>query len=183
VQREPVAYITGLKEFWSLDFAVDRAVLIPRPETELLVELAIEFVKPNARTAPLKILGFGTGSGAIAVSMAKELPLRAAVGRRFSVDALRLAQRNAARHGVSPQITFFAGRSLSRPLPMALWSSISSLPIRRTFELKRPKSWRRRFALTSQVMALNGGIDGLDYYRRISKRGKSVFARWWFDSS
>src|SRR3989304_7404200 len=72
--REPLAYITGRKEFWSLDFIVTPAVLIPRPETELLVELALKFLTTIAAALPLKILDLGTGSGAIAVSLAKELP-------------------------------------------------------------------------------------------------------------
>src|SRR5215472_11978380 len=67
---EPVAYITGHKEFWSLDFVVTRDVLIPRPETELLVELTLS----HAPTSPLKILDIGTGSGAVAIALAKELP-------------------------------------------------------------------------------------------------------------
>src|SRR3990172_7186278 len=72
--REPVAYITGHKEFWSLDFIVTPAALIPRPETELLVELAFKLSTPRSGTSPRKILDLGTGSGAIAVSLANELP-------------------------------------------------------------------------------------------------------------
>ena len=111
LQREPVAYITGSKEFWSLDFAVDRTVLIPRPETELLVELAIEFVKPNARTASVKILDLGTGGGPIAVSLAKELADGRDLGCRcFARRALRgTAQCGAPRRSAADY--FFRGRS------------------------------------------------------------------------
>ena len=103
-QGEPVAYILGEREFYGLDFAVARAVLIPRPETELLVELALARMPANA---DLRVLDLGTGSGAIAVALAKQR----AQARLTAVDvdyaALSLARANAARHRVS--VRFFCG--------------------------------------------------------------------------
>jgi release factor glutamine methyltransferase len=166
LQREPVAYITCSKEFWSLDFAVDRTVLIPRPETELLVELAIEFVKPDARTAPVKILDLGTGGGPIAVSIAKELPCAQLWAVDISADALRLAQRNAARHGVAPQITFLEG-DLFAPIANSVMEFdliVANPPYIRTDSIEELAPEIRNY---EPAIALNGGVDGLDYYRRI----------------
>ena len=99
--REPAQYITQKQEFWSLEFEVNPSVLIPRPETELLVEMALEFLG-NTRQ---KVLDLGTGSGAIAVAMAMERPAADIVATDASCDALQVAKRNAIRHGVSDRIT------------------------------------------------------------------------------
>ena len=122
LQREPVQYITGMQEFWSLDFQVDPAVLIPRPETELLVERTIEALKdltPLEKGCP-RILDLGTGCGAIAVSLAKEFPKALIYATDISVAALRVAQVNAKRHEVSDRIRFLQGD---------LWDAFSNRPI------------------------------------------------------
>ena len=95
---EPVAYLLGRREFWSLDLEVGPAVLVPRPETELLVELALERV-PAA--APARVLDLGTGSGAIALAIARERPRAQVTAVDASAPALALAQRNAARLGLA----------------------------------------------------------------------------------
>lgn len=100
--HEPVALITGVREFWGLEFEVTRDVLIPRPETELIVEAALE-----ARSEPpLRIADVGTGSGCLAVSLATEFPRSQVVASDISDPALRVARRNAARHGVEKRIAF-----------------------------------------------------------------------------
>jgi len=107
----PLAYLTGEREFWSLTFAVAPGVLIPRPETELLVEKALDFA-PRGRSVIVEI---GTGSGAVAVALAKELSRASVVAADVSRRALAVARRNASRHGVD--VTFAASdlfRSLSR---------------------------------------------------------------------
>ncbi len=91
----PVAYITGRREFWSLTLAVTPAVLIPRPETELLVELALQRLAPNAR-----VLDLGTGSGAIALAIKRERGDCSVTATDASADALAVARRNAAEHGL-----------------------------------------------------------------------------------
>ena len=97
-QREPLAYITGRKEFWSLDFVVTPDVLIPRPETELLVEVALDYLKEITTNRPSNILDLGTGSGAIAVSLAKERLEADIWAVDNSVSALKIARVNGDRH-------------------------------------------------------------------------------------
>jgi release factor glutamine methyltransferase len=108
--REPVAYITGKREFWSLDFTVDRRVLVPRPETELVVELAIDALRARSSngSGPL-VADIGTGSGAIAVAIAKELPHARVIATDRSQAALEIAPGNASRHGVDGRVEFRTG--------------------------------------------------------------------------
>jgi release factor glutamine methyltransferase len=102
--REPVAYILGRREFWGLDFEVSRDVLIPRPETELVVQGALDaFPDPHAA---VRIADVGTGSGCLAVVLARERPNASVVATDVSRRALEIARRNAIRHGVSDRITF-----------------------------------------------------------------------------
>ena len=111
LQREPLQYITGAQEFWSLDFIVNPQVLIPRPESELLVELAINQLKPpNAfENHPPKILDLGTGCGALAISLAKEVQEAKIWATDISSGALKLANLNAKKHGVADRIKFKHG--------------------------------------------------------------------------
>ncbi|MBU2227984.1 MAG: peptide chain release factor N(5)-glutamine methyltransferase, partial [Proteobacteria bacterium] len=104
---EPVAYIVGEKEFWSLCFEVNREVLIPRPETECLIEAVLEFYAPPG--GGLRIVDIGTGSGAIGVTLARELPEAQVTATDVSPGALAVAGRNAARHGVAGRIEFLRG--------------------------------------------------------------------------
>lgn len=101
--REPTAYIVGTKEFWGRDFHVTPAVLIPRPETELIVEAALPLVRLHP--AP-RIADVGTGSGAIVVTLACELPQSTCVATDISGPALDVARDNASRHGVADRIQF-----------------------------------------------------------------------------
>jgi release factor glutamine methyltransferase len=100
-QREPTAYILGRREFWGRDFLVSPAVLIPRPETELIVEEALAVIQQGARVADV-----GTGSGCIGVSIAADMPSVQLVATDISEDALAVARENAARHGVLDRTTF-----------------------------------------------------------------------------
>jgi release factor glutamine methyltransferase len=102
-QHEPTAYIVGGREFWGLDFLVTPSVLIPRPETELIVEEALRLL---AGRADVRLADIGTGSGCIAVSVAHDLPRSRIVATDVSFDALAIAQQNAMRHGVSERIVF-----------------------------------------------------------------------------
>jgi release factor glutamine methyltransferase len=122
--HEPTAYIVGHKEFFGLDFQCSPTTLIPRPETELLVETAIDWVneprvkvrgsgvKGQARVEELSILDVGTGSGAIAVSLAKHLPQALILATDISADALTVAKRNALAQCVANRITFVCGSLL-----------------------------------------------------------------------
>jgi release factor glutamine methyltransferase len=99
----PVQYLTGRQEFWGLEFEVNPGVLIPRPETEHVVEVALERLGER-RNAPLCVADVGTGSGCLAVALACELPLARIVATDISPWALQVARRNAARHGVGQRI-------------------------------------------------------------------------------
>jgi release factor glutamine methyltransferase len=111
VRREPLQYITGTQEFWSLDFSVDRRVLIPRPETEVLVEMAVERLKeiPLSKDHFPKFLDMGTGCGAIAVSLAREVQDARIWATDISDKALEVARFNAKKHGVLDRIQFRRG--------------------------------------------------------------------------
>src|SRR4029077_16347350 len=106
----PTQYTTGHQEFWGLDLIVSPAVLIPRPETEHVVEMVLELAKPDGRGRPsppgLRIVDVGTGSGAIALALAKELPSAETHATDISPEALEVARANAARHEVASRIEF-----------------------------------------------------------------------------
>lgn len=103
-RREPTAYIVGIREFWGLDFAVTPAVLIPRPETEFIVEEALARMSHSGDASP-RVADIGTGSGCVAVTLAHEAQCRV-VATDLSVDALAVARLNAARHGVVGRVEF-----------------------------------------------------------------------------
>lgn len=107
IGREPVAYITGHREFWSREFAVDPRVLIPRPETEHLIEEVLKHF-PDTATA-YRFCDIGTGSGCIAVTLACEYPGAEIIATDISEDALAVARSNAEKHNVSDRITFYRG--------------------------------------------------------------------------
>jgi release factor glutamine methyltransferase len=128
----PTQYLTGRQEFWGLEFAVGPGVLIPRPETEHLIEVALERCG-RRRREPLRIADLGTGSGCIAIALAQELPNARIIATDISAAALDYAQRNSARHEVSARIQFLAanlldaGRGLSG-LPRKSFDMIVSNP-------------------------------------------------------
>ena len=105
-RREPVAYIRGEQEFWSRDYAVNKAVLIPRPETELIIEELLECLPKDLPQRPCRLIDIGTGSGCLAITAAAELPLAQVIATDISRPALDVARANAQRHGVSDRVTF-----------------------------------------------------------------------------
>jgi len=105
LQAEPVAYITGRKEFWSFTLEVNKDVLIPRPDTEILVEEALSICR-KINSSEMKIIDIGTGSGAIALALAKELHQAKIIATDISTTALRIARKNALNLGVENQIDF-----------------------------------------------------------------------------
>lgn len=112
-RREPAAYIRGLQEFWSRDFEVTPDVLIPRPESELIVEELLNLLPVDAPALPRRVADIGTGSGCLAVSVAAERPLVRVVATDISRAALAVAKRNADRAGVAPRIEFLECAYLS----------------------------------------------------------------------
>ncbi len=156
---EPLPYVLGHWEFYGLEFEVGPAVLIPRPETELLVETALAWL--HNRPAARRTADVGTGSGCIAVALAANLPGLVVYACDCSRDALDVARRNAARHGLTGSIRFFQGDLLSGAqtsldlicanLPYIPQETLASLPV----------------ATHEPRLALDGGPDGLAAIRRL----------------
>lgn len=166
-RREPLAYLTGVREFWSLEFRVTPAVLIPRPETEMLLETALRLLaQAKMLASPLRLLDIGTGSGCLAITLAKELPTAEVWAVDISLAALEVAQDNARRLGVAERIRF---------LHSDLCAALSQTE--RSFDLlvTNPPYIAQGELATLQPevrdwephMALAGGADGLDFYRRL----------------
>ncbi len=170
-QGEPSQYITGRQEFYGLEFEVTPDVLIPRPETELLVETALKLI---ASEADVLLCDLGTGSGCIAVTLLKQLPSARAVALDVSAAALEIAKRNAARHGVSDRIEFvlsdcFASLDqqhfdllVSNP-PYVAEAAVATLQ-------REVRDYKPRVALTA-------GADGLDVIRRLVNEAKDYLKR------
>ena len=152
---EPLAYIRGFREFYGLDFMVNPHVLVPRQETETLVDLVLE-ASSRSRREELQVADVGTGSGAIAVAVAANLPLARVFATDASPDALRVADANRRRHRVSDRVRLLLGDLLD-PVPSPVDVIVSNPPYIRRGDLDGlPDSVRREPA-----MALDGGSDGL----------------------
>ncbi|MCX7298674.1 MAG: peptide chain release factor N(5)-glutamine methyltransferase [Hyphomicrobiales bacterium] len=167
LRHEPVSRILGRKEFWSLPLDVSHAVLVPRPDTETVVEAALDFIeRDNLRLAPLRILDIGTGSGALLLALLTELKNAGGVATDISPAAIDVARGNAERLGLAPRCTFvvcdIAG-GVTGPFDLI----VSNPPYIAHADIA---------ALEPEVcdhdpaLALDGGIDGLDTYRAIASQ-------------
>jgi release factor glutamine methyltransferase len=163
---EPIQYITGEAEFYGLSFRVNRAVLIPRPETEHLVEKVIEIAGglKNQRTAKQRIADVGTGSGAIAVALASKLPAARIHATDVSAAALAVARGNAERNGVANRVAFYEGDLLA-PLAGKLFDFVVSNPPYVPEHDRDSLSVEVRDFEPAQ--ALFAGVNGLEVYRRL----------------
>ncbi len=164
---KPVAYLVGQREFFSLPFEVTADVLIPRPETELLVVRALDLAKELAAAgrAELAIADIGTGSGILAVTLAKHLATCRVTAIDLSKKALEVAQRNATRHGVADRIAWSEGDVLaSIPAPQAFDLVVSNPPYVKTAELAELADDVRRF---EPALALDGGVEGTTVIERL----------------
>lgn len=175
---EPLAYLTGHREFYGLDFLVDARVLVPRPETELLVDLALQVAATGvAATAtlqcPLHILDVGAGSGCIAVTLAVKLPAAHITAVDISPEALALARLNAERHSVAGRITFVQSDLLSNLQPPLTnyHLLLANLPYIPSAELRRLP-----VADHEPGLALDGGLDGLALIRRLLEEAPQVMS-------
>ncbi len=165
-QREsgmPLAYVTGEAGFYGRMFGVDRRVLVPRPETELAIEWAVRHLRAIGRAAGTAA-DIGTGSGAIAVTLAGELPDLNVYASDLSAEALAVARRNSARNSVFQHVTFLHGDLAAPLLPFAPFDCVvANLPYVPSAECAAapdPVSFE-------PLMARDGGPDGLDFYRRL----------------
>lgn len=166
-QHEPVAYLTGQKEFYGLDFCVDKRVLIPRPETELLVEIALEMIQRRIANGQIPVIAdIGTGSGAIPISIAVEEPrLPYIYASDISSDALQVAHLNCLRHHVTERVRLLQGNLLSS-LPEPVDLLLANLPYVGTDELRDISP---DVQLYEPHQALFSGPDGLDLLRRLGE--------------
>lgn len=174
LKREPVSRILGRKEFWSLALAITPDVLVPRPETETVVEGALDFVVRNGlRMEKLRILDIGTGSGALLVALLNELPNATGIGTDISRAALEAAQINVAQFGFESRSSLIAcdmaagvqgqfDLVVSNPPYIARGQIASLAPEVRDYD---------------PMMALDGGGDGLTAYRSISADAKRILAQ------
>ncbi len=155
---EPTVYITGHREFYGLDFYVDPNVLIPRPESELLVEKALKLAQHQPGVTIAEI---GTGCGAIAISLALNLPQAKIYATDISAPALKVARANCQKHGVTNRVHLLLGDMLdSLPQPVDL--ILANLPYVKESELPT------QFPVSSEPrLALNGGPDGLERIRQL----------------
>jgi release factor glutamine methyltransferase len=173
LRREPVARILGRKEFWGLPLRLNDETLVPRPETETLVEAALAAVDSGgARARPLRVADLGTGSGALVLALVCELPAAFGVGTDVSVPALDCARENAAALGLAGRTAFVAcdyGTALAGPFDLVVANppyvprdEVATLaPEVRDFDPRR---------------ALDGGRDGLDGYRAIAADARRLLA-------
>ena len=161
LKGEPSAYITGHREFYGLDFYLDPSVLIPRPESELLVEKAITLAENGAVSTIAEI---GTGCGAIAISLALNLPEAKIYATDISAPALEVALFNCQKHGVVNRICLLQGDMLA-PLPEPVDLMVANLPYVKESELTRMGA-----VSFEPLLALNGGSDGLEKINKLCQQ-------------
>jgi release factor glutamine methyltransferase len=166
-EQEPLAYLTGVREFWSLPLAVQPGVLIPRPETEGVVEAALRYAAPIIRQrSRCRILDVGTGSGNIAIAVATSLATAQVIAIDISAEALAVAQSNACACGVAERVTFIQGDLLGpfNPRRARFDLLLSNPPYIAAGEIPSLPETVRRY---EPHLALDGGDDGLMFYRRL----------------
>ncbi len=164
-ERVPLQHLLGVAPFYGLDFEVGPEVLVPRPETELLVEKGLLWLKHRLATEPSPaVLDYGTGSGCIAVSLAKNCPAARVHALDISPAALERARANAARHGVGDRVEFWASDGLNGLDPGLSFDLIlSNPPYVPAGEIATLEPEVRDH---DPRLALDGGVDGLTFYRR-----------------
>jgi len=169
VRHEPAAYILGRHEFYGIALYVDSRVLIPRPETELLVETTLAFTERRfGGGQPCSIVDVGTGSGAIAIALALHLPQARIYATDVSSGAIDVARVNCTRHGVEGRIELLVG-DLLEPLSQPVDLIVANLPYVKDADIPRLMPEIRDF---EPLAALYGGADGLDHVRRLLTRAQ-----------
>ncbi len=167
LDREPTAYIIGQCRFYDLEFHIDHRVLIPRPETELLVEQAVELAhRLHDHRGQICVADIGTGCGAITVILALTLPEARIYATDVSPAALQLADKNCRRHAVDGRVELLCG-NLLEPLPQPVDMIVANLPYVRNADLAALNPEIRDF---EPEIALAGGEDGLDRIREMLKQ-------------
>jgi release factor glutamine methyltransferase len=168
--REPVAYITGHREFWGLDFAVSADVLVPRPESEIVVEEALEALRAPGESRRPFVLDVGTGSGCLAVAIAAHAPAARIIATDVSTRALRVAQRNAER--LAPGRIGFVAGDLLAPLSVTAW--VDLLVSNPPYVPRAATNVMLDVERHEPSTALFGGPDGLAHVRRLVQEAARV---------
>jgi release factor glutamine methyltransferase len=168
LHHEPIAYITGVKEFFGIEFYVDYRVLIPRPETELLVEQALKMANSRFPTS-CTIADVGTGCGAIAIALALNLPQAEVYATDISARALEVVAINCHRHKVNGRVHLRRGNLLN-PIPKPMNLIVANLPYIRDSDIAKLAAETRLFEPT---LALAGGEDGLRWIKELLSQVKS----------
>jgi release factor glutamine methyltransferase len=176
LKHEPVARIVGFKEFWSLTLAVGPDVLVPRPETETVVELALDMIGKARHAEQLRVLDIGIGSGALLLALLSELPNATGVGTDISNKALHIARANAERHGLASRCQFInadiaAGVHTDVRGPFDLIVSNPPYIVRNDIAGLEPEV--RDY---DPAVALDGGPEGLSCYRAIAAEARRLLA-------
>ena len=167
--REPLAYILKKKEFWSKEFFVDRNILIPRPETELLCESVIKIFKNRN----LYMLDMGTGSGCIILSVLNELKNAKGIGIDISKKAIEVAKKNSSKLGLNKRVKFF-NKSLEDIYGYKFDLIVSNPPYIRTSQIKSLLVDVKRF---EPKIALDGGEDGLDVIKKVIYKSSTILKK------
>ena len=165
-RREPLSHLLGRREFWSLEFRVTADTLDPRPDSETLIEVVLATIE--ARTAPLRIVDFGTGTGCLLLALLSELPAASGIGIDISEAALEVARGNAAALGLSDRASFRHGdwgKGLAGPFDII----ISNPPYVRRGDIAGLQPEVRHH---DPHLALDGGGDGLKFYRMLAAEGR-----------
>jgi release factor glutamine methyltransferase len=164
--NEPVAYILEEKEFWSKNFFVNTDTLIPRPETELMIEQLIKIYKGKK----ISILDVGTGSGCISISLLSELKNSKAIGIDISKKALKIAKKNLEKHGLQDKIKFL-NKSLDSKFYQKFDLVVSNPPYIKSHEIKNLSQDIKKY---EPLIALDGGNDGLDLIKKVIYKTKYI---------
>ena len=162
LQREPVSRILGTRAFWKSDFKISSATLDPRPDSETLIEAVL---KQADKTAPLRILDLGTGTGCLLLSLLQELPLATGTGIDISTDAVKIALQNAESLCLTDRSDFMVTSWSEMPILAPYDIVISNPPYITLAEIEALEPEVRAY---DPITALSGGIDGLDCYRDIT---------------
>lgn len=168
----PVAYLTGIKEFMSLEFDIDENVLIPRPETEQLVENIIEYCQDNKITEP-NIVDIGTGSGVIAISLAHYMNESRVLGIDISDTALRVAKKNIEKHQLGDRVKVVQGNILE-PLIRIGKDNVDIIVSNPPYINERDMKELSKEVKKEPRLALVAGYDGLKYYRQIIPQAEKI---------
>ncbi len=175
-EHEPIAYLVGEREFFSLPLAVGRGVLIPRPETETLVECVLDHLRAAGR-AGARLLDLGTGSGCIAVALLKQLPEALATATDVSAAALATTEANARRHGVADRLTPLEASGLTLPAGTAPEGGFDVVVSNPPYIAESAMAGLAPTVRDHEPReALTDGADGLSFYRLLAEGAEAVLA-------